>query len=50
MSDIDFERLLAAHNATIKQAYDDAEEFSNWMPDDGEYTVTVVKSTKGVSA
>jgi len=49
MSDMDFERLLAAHNASLKQDYDDAEEFSNWMPDDGEYTVTVVKCGKGVS-
>lgn len=49
MSNMDFERLLAAHNATLKQQYDDAEEYSDWMPDDGEYTVTVVKCSKGVS-
>jgi hypothetical protein len=49
MSDMDFERLLAAHNASLKQQYDDAEEFSNWMPDDGEYMVSVIKCGRGVS-
>ena len=47
MSDMDFERLLAAHNASLKQQYDDAEEYSNWMPDDGKYTVSIIKSNHG---
>jgi len=45
MSDINFEQLLAAHN----QAYVDAEEYNDWMPDDGEYTVSVIKVSKGAS-
>ena len=49
MSDMDFERMLATYHANLKTQYDDAEEFSDWMPDDGEYVVTVTKSTKGVS-
>jgi hypothetical protein len=49
MSTVDFEQLLAAHQANLKQQYDDAEEYSDWMPDDGEYTVTIVKCAKGVS-
>jgi hypothetical protein len=27
----------------------DAEEFNDWMPPDGEYLVTIVKSSKGIS-
>ena len=49
MSNMDFEVLLSRHNANLKRQYDDAEEFSNWMPDDGDYTVSVVKCSKGVS-
>lgn len=45
MSDIGFEALLAQHN----QEYRDAEEFSDWMPPDGEHLVTVLKCSKGVS-
>jgi hypothetical protein len=45
MSDLAFEGLLADFN----QAYKDAAEFSDWMPPDGEYLVTVVKCQKGVS-
>lgn len=45
MSDPMFESLLAEFN----QNYKDAEEFSNWMPDDGEYIVTVMKCAKGAS-
>lgn len=45
MSDMAFEQMLAQYNAD----YQAAEEFSDWMPDDGEYIVTVVKSTKGTS-
>ena len=41
--------MLAAHHATLKANYDEAEEFSDWMPDDGEYVVTVLKCPKGVS-
>lgn len=49
MSDLDFERLLAAHKATLAKQYDDAEEYNDWMPPDGEYTVSVMKCGKGVS-
>lgn len=49
MSDLNFEQMLAAHHATLKANYDEAEEFSDWMPDDGEYVVTVIKCSKGVS-
>jgi len=45
MSDLAFEGMLAEHN----QAFKDAAEFSDWMPDDGEYTVSVVKLDKDVS-
>lgn len=45
MSDLQFEGLLAEFN----QAYRDAEEFSDYMPVDGEYLVTVMKCQKGVS-
>lgn len=43
MSDLGFEKMLAEQNA----AYAVAEEFSDWMPDDGEYFVTVLKCSKG---
>lgn len=49
MSDMDFERMLAQYHENLKTQYDDAEEFSDWMPDDGEYIVTVLKCNKGVS-
>lgn len=45
----DFEQLLAQHNAALKQGYDEAAEYSDWMPDDGEYIVSRIKCTKGVS-
>jgi hypothetical protein len=45
MSDMNFEAMLAEHN----QNYRDTEEFSDWMPDEGEYTVSVQKCSKGVS-
>ena len=46
MSDLDFEKMLAACN----EDYKSAEEFgSDWMPDDGEYISTVVKQAKGVT-
>ena len=45
MSDLAFEGMLAEHN----QAFKDAAEFSDWMPDDGEYTVSVVRLDKDVS-
>ncbi len=44
--DLNFEQLLAEHNAAFKEA----EVFSNWMPDDGDYIVSVVKFDKGISA
>ena len=43
MSDLMFESLLAEHN----QAYIDARPFNNWMPDDGEYIVSVGSFDKG---
>lgn len=45
MSDMAFEGLLADFN----QAYRDAEEFSDYMPPDNDYLVTVMKCQKGVS-
>lgn len=46
MADFEFEQLLAQYN----QTYKDAEEFGgDWMPDDGEYIVSITKSKKGVS-
>jgi hypothetical protein len=45
VSDLAFEQLLAEFN----QSYKDASEFSDWMPDDGDYIVTILKCTKGVS-
>ena len=44
--DLNFEQLLANHNQEFKEA----EVFSNWMPDDGEYIVSIVKSDKGISS
>ena len=45
MSAMDFERMLAQYHENLKTQYDDAEEFSDWMPDDGEY-ITIVTSLK----
>jgi hypothetical protein len=45
MSDLAFEGLLADYN----QAFRDATEFSDWMPQDGLYLATVIKCQKGVS-
>ena len=45
MSDMLFENLLAEFN----QSYKDAEEYSDWMPDDGEYIVSVLKCAKGAT-
>lgn len=44
MSDMVFEQMLAAHNQNFK----DASEFSDWMPPDGKYVVTVLKCDQGV--
>ena len=49
MSNINFEQMLAQYHANLKTQYDDAEEYSDWMPDDGEYVATVLKCSKGVS-
>lgn len=43
MSDIGFEQMLAQFNQDFK----DAQEFSDWMPPDGEYYFSVVKVDKG---
>lgn len=44
MSDLGFEALLAEHN----QSFKDAREFSDWMPPDDKYIVTIIKCDKGV--
>ena len=44
MSDLNFEALLAEHNAAFK----DAREYSDWMPPDDKYIVTIIKCDKGV--
>jgi hypothetical protein len=45
MSDLAFEQMLAQYN----QDYKDAEEYSDWMPPDGNYIVTITKIAKDVS-
>lgn len=46
MSDLAFEKLLAAS----AEDFANAEEFGNdWMPDDGIYTVTILKLSTGVA-
>ena len=44
--DLNFEQMLATHNQNFK----DAEVYSNWMPDDGEYIVSLVKLDYGTSS
>ena len=44
--DLNFEQLLAQHNQEFKEA----EVYSSWMPDDGEYIVSIIKFDKGISA
>lgn len=41
--DLDFEKLLAVHNADFAEAV----VFDNWMPPDGEYIVSLTKLTAG---
>ena len=42
--------MLAQYHANLKTQYDDAEEYSDWMPPDRkDYIVTVLKCSKGVS-
>jgi len=43
--DLNFEQLLASHNQDFKEA----EVFNDWMPDDGEYIVSLIKLTSGTS-
>ncbi len=43
--DLNFEQMLAKHNQEFKEA----EVFSNWMPPDGEYIVSLVKLNHGTS-
>jgi len=43
--DLNFEQLLAEH----QEAFKDSEVYSNWMPDDGDYIVSIVKFDKGIS-
>ena len=43
--DLNFEQLLAQHNQEFKEA----EVYSNWMPDDADYVVSIVKFDKGIS-
>ena len=44
--DLNFEQLLAEHNQSFKEAA----VYSSWMPDDGEYIVSISKFDKGISA
>lgn len=44
--DLNFEQLLASHNQEFKEA----EVFSNWMPPDGEYIVSLTKLDTGTFA
>lgn len=44
--DLKFEQLLASHN----QEYREAEVFSNWMPPDAEYIVSLIKLDTGTFA
>ena len=44
--DLNFEQMLAKHNQEFKEA----EVFSNWMPPDGEYIVSLVKLDQGTSS
>ena len=39
--DLNFEQMLAQHN----QNYKESEVYSDWMPDDGEYIVSLIKLT-----
>ena len=43
--DLNFEQMLAQHN----QEYKDAEVYNDWMPDDAEYIVSLIKLSKGSS-
>lgn len=43
--DLNFEQMLAQHNQEFKEA----EIYSDWMPPDGEYIVSLVKLTNGTS-
>lgn len=44
--DLNFEQLLATHNQEFKES----EVFSNWMPPDAEYIVSLVKLDTGTFA
>lgn len=44
--DLNFEQMLATHN----QEFKDAEVYSNWMPPDGEYIVSIMDFDKGSSS
>ncbi len=44
--DLNFEQMLASHNQEFKEA----EVYSNWMPPDGEYIVSLVKLDHGTSS
>jgi len=43
--DLNFEQMLAKHN----QDYKEAEVYTDWMPPDGEYIVSIIKLTTGTS-
>lgn len=45
MSDLNFEQMLASYN----QNYKEAEEFSDWMPPDGDYLCIFQAPKKGIS-
>lgn len=44
--DLNFEQMLAQHN----QEFKDAEVYSTWMPDDGEYIVSLIKLDSGTTS
>uniref|UniRef100_A0A6M3J7V1 Uncharacterized protein n=1 Tax=viral metagenome TaxID=1070528 RepID=A0A6M3J7V1_9ZZZZ len=44
--DLNFEQMLAEHN----QNYREAEVYTDWMPPDGEYIISLIKLDKGTSS
>ncbi len=42
--DLNFEQLLAQHNQDFKES----EVYSNWMPPDAEYIVSLIKLETGI--
>jgi len=44
--DLNFEQMLAQHN----QEFRESEVYNDWMPDDGEYIVSLIKLDHGTSS